>query len=154
MLYLLFAIGDGHYAIAAREVVEVLPLVEIRPLPRAPLGVVGLFDYHGLAVPVVDLSLLVSGTASQPVMTTRIAVVRYIPEPGVEHLLGLIAEHLTDTVKAEESDFQPAGVSSPDSEYLGRVVTRSGEIIQRINLLEVLPPAVRSTLFQQAAESL
>lgn len=155
MLYLLFSIGGiDRFAFPAREIVEVLPLLEFRALPQAPAGIAGLFDYHGKAVPVVDLSLLLTGSPAPQVMTTRLAIAKYGSNANEQHLLGLVAEHLTDTINADEAQFQPAGVDPPGAEYLDKVVSRSGEMIQRINLAELLPKEVRDSLFQQAAEAL
>jgi chemotaxis-related protein WspB len=59
MLFLIFQLGTDRYAIEAAQVAEVLPLVNTKNIPRAPLGVIGVFDYHGTPVPLIDLSELV-----------------------------------------------------------------------------------------------
>ena len=38
MLFLLFQLGDGRYALEASRVVEVVPLLEIKRLLHAPKG--------------------------------------------------------------------------------------------------------------------
>jgi chemotaxis signal transduction protein len=44
MLFLLFQMGKDHYALDAGQVAEVLPLVSIKQIPQAPMGVAGAFD--------------------------------------------------------------------------------------------------------------
>jgi chemotaxis-related protein WspB len=44
MLFLVFQLGTDRYAIEAAQVVEVLPLVNAKHIPRAPRGVAGLFN--------------------------------------------------------------------------------------------------------------
>src|SRR5690606_32186615 len=61
MLFLLFELDGDRYALPARDVVEVLPLVALKQIPDAPPGVAGVMDYRGHAVPVLDLSALVAG---------------------------------------------------------------------------------------------
>ena len=56
MLFLLFHLGDDCYAIDASQVVEVLPLVNIKKMLRSPQGVFGTINYHGTFVPIVDLT--------------------------------------------------------------------------------------------------
>jgi len=62
MLFLVFQLGPDRYAIEAAQVVEVLPLVNSKHIPRAPLGVAGVFDYHGTPVPLIDFTELAQGT--------------------------------------------------------------------------------------------
>ncbi|HVZ33385.1 MAG TPA: chemotaxis protein CheW, partial [Polyangiaceae bacterium] len=61
MLFLLFHLGAEWYALDTAAVREVLPLLELRAIPKAPAGVAGVIDYHGLALPVIDLSELALG---------------------------------------------------------------------------------------------
>jgi chemotaxis-related protein WspB len=61
MVFLLFQLGSGRYALEASRVVEVVPLLEMKPLPQAPRGVAGIFNYRGRPVPAVDLSALTLG---------------------------------------------------------------------------------------------
>lgn len=55
MLLLTFNLGDDLYAIPVSDVIEVIPLVQIKPLRLAPPWVAGLFNYRGSSVPVLDL---------------------------------------------------------------------------------------------------
>ena len=41
MLFLLFRLGHDRYALEARRVVEVVPLLALKKIPQAPRGVVG-----------------------------------------------------------------------------------------------------------------
>ena len=92
MLFLVFQLGTDRYAIEAAQVVEVLPLVKSKHIPHAPLGVAGIFDYHGAPVPLIDLAELALGKASRQWMSTRIILVNYRENSGKTHLLGFLAE--------------------------------------------------------------
>ena len=61
MLHLLLQAGLDRYALEVNQVVEVLPLVHLHPLPQAPRGVIGAFHFHGTPVSVIDLSLSLTG---------------------------------------------------------------------------------------------
>ena len=77
MLFLLFELEVDRYALPARDVVEVLPLVALKRVPRAHAGVAGVMEYRGQAVPVIDLCALVVGRAAARRVSTRILVVRH-----------------------------------------------------------------------------
>ena len=61
MLFLLFQLGRDRYALEASRVVEVVPLLELKRLPKAPPGVAGIFNYRGRPVPAIDLSEMTLG---------------------------------------------------------------------------------------------
>ena len=66
MLFLMFRVGSDRYALDASRVVEVLPLVGLTKVLRAPAGVAGTLNYHGEFVPVVDVSTVIMGRPAPP----------------------------------------------------------------------------------------
>jgi chemotaxis-related protein WspB len=158
MLFLLFQIANDIYALDTRDIVEVLPLVNVKEIPQAPEGVAGLFDYHGAAVPLVDLRLLADGTPSRRMMSTRIVllrysgsegeqlVLRYAADSGAEQLLGLIVEKARATLRRAEEDFAEPNVAG--ASFLGGVTRDGDNIVQRISVQHLLPGEVREQLFQ------
>jgi chemotaxis-related protein WspB len=147
MLFIVFRLGDGRYLVQASQVVEVLPLVNLKCIPRAPAGVAGLFNYHGVPVPAIDLAELVLGYSSRKWMSTRIVLVNYIADAGKAHLLGLIAEQATETMHRVEGDFADSGVALANTPYLGAVANDAAGMVQRIEIQNVLPESIRSQLF-------
>jgi chemotaxis-related protein WspB len=148
MLFLKFRIGSESYALDTRQIAEVLPLLEITPVPPAPVGVAGLINYRGRFVPVVDLSELMLGEPARPNISTRLILVRY-----GEHLLGLIAEQATEMMQREPGSFADPGISSDAAPYLGPVTQDGGRVVRWIEVQKLLPAAVSSVLFRQAEEN-
>jgi chemotaxis-related protein WspB len=147
MLFLLFQLGEDRYALDTGRVVEVLPLVAITPIPKAPAGVAGLFNYHGRPVPAIDLSQLTMGRSARNRLNTRIVLVHYPDGRGKTHLLGLIAEKVTETVRREPADFVASGVTTDRAPYLGPVATDARGVLQWIDVEWLLPASVRDALF-------
>jgi chemotaxis-related protein WspB len=147
MLFLLFQLGEDRYALDTGRVVEVLPLVAITPIPKAPAGVAGLFNYHGAPVPAIDLSQLTMGRPARNRLNTRIVLVHYPDGRGKTHLLGLIAEKVTETVRRDPADFVASGVTSDRAPYLGPVATDARGVMQWIDVEWLLPASVREVLF-------
>src|SRR6267143_6482169 len=110
MLFLIFELGKDRYALDVRQIAEVLPLVAIKKVPRAPQAMNGLFNYRGAPVPVIDLTQLTLGRPSARRLSTRLVLVHYPDHTGQTHLLGLVAERATQTARHEASDFVASGV--------------------------------------------
>ena len=152
MLLLSFQIGDERYAIDSRQVVEVVPLVQLKPLPHAPAYVAGLFQYRGMVIPVVDLRQLMQDEESPQRLSTRVILVTYQPDGHPERTIGLVAERVTATIDKESSDFAPSGVTVEDTPYLGEVADDGEGLIQSLTVENLLPDPVRKLLFPETAE--
>ncbi len=153
MLFLLFHLGSERYALPASDVVEVLPLVALKHLPHAPRGVVGLLNYRGQPVPVLDLSLLALGQPAVQRVSTRILITGAKPPEGgaapTRDLLGVLVERATEAFNKDTADFRPAGLVSPVAPYFGSVAPDARGFIQRVELDEL-----RRALDLPAAEAL
>ena len=150
MLFLLFRVGLDRYALDARKIAEVVPMVAIKRIPLSPRGVAGVCNYRGVPVPVIDLSDLAVGRPTQPRLGTRVILVHYADGTGACHLLGLLAERATETLRCAAADFVTSGVTSEGAPFLGPVIAHAGSLIQRIEVDELLSVSVRDALFRQA----
>jgi chemotaxis-related protein WspB len=148
MLFLLLELGQDRYALDARQVAEVLPLVDITRLPQAPPSVAGILNYRGAPVPVIDVSQLTLGRPAERRLSTRIVLVHYPDADGHTRLLGLIAERATNTVRREAADFVASGVSNDKAPYLGPVATDARGLMQWLDAGTLLPASVRDMLFR------
>lgn len=153
MLFLLFQLGPDRYALNASQVIEVLPLIDLKQIPQAPRGVAGLFNCRGTPVPVIDLSELTLNRPAQPRLSTRIILVHYADEKGEKHLLGLMAEKATETQRHEPKDLMASGVTNEAAPYLGPVMAEADGLVQQIEIGKLLPAAVRDLLFKQPVEN-
>lgn len=153
MLFLLIQLGNDRYALNSSQIVEVLPLLKIKNLPQSPAGVAGVMDYRGIPVPVLDLSELTMDRPSRLQLSTRIIVVEIKGGPSEKRLLGLIAEHATETMRRDPKDFVSSGVTNNETPYLGPVVVDSRGIIQWIEPTTLLPASVYELIFRESSEA-
>lgn len=72
MRCLRFMVGARDLAVDLSWVREVCPVVRLRAMPGAPEWLRGLMDHHGVLVPVLDLGLLLGGSAVEPLVGARI----------------------------------------------------------------------------------
>ncbi|KQV89507.1 chemotaxis protein CheW [Pelomonas sp. Root1237] len=150
MLFILFQIGSERYALDAGQVVAVLPRLGVKAIPLAPSTVAGLCDYRGVPVPVIDLSELALGRPSANRLSTRIVLVTFPGPAAGPHLLGLLVERATQTLRREPAEFVAAGVNVDAAPWLGPVTTDAQGLIQRVEVQGLLPASLRAMLFDEA----
>src|SRR5258706_3585471 len=151
MLFLLFQLGKERYALPANKVVEVVPLLTLKPLPQAPRGVAGIFNYRGRPVAALDLSEITVGRPAEERLSTRIVILNYPSPNGGSHLVGLIAEHATGMLRKDLSDFKPSGIQLASAPFLGPVLMDSQGVVQLIREEYLVPDAVRQILVPETA---
>ena len=151
MLFLLFRLDDNRYALDASQIVEILPVCSIEKLAGAPPAVVGIFNYHGSFVPAIDLNELAFGRPATLRLSTRIILLRYAEANRTPRLLALIAEHATETMRCDPSDFVSPGIASDNALYLGPIATGPSGSVQRIDLNKLLPRPLHDLVFGEPA---
>lgn len=151
MLYLLLEVAGQQYAVEATRVVEIVPLVQVTVIPRAPTEVAGIFSFRGRPVPLVDLRRLTLRRPARPKFSTRIILLADRGDDGSEQLVGIIAERVTEITRRSPDDFKDAGFTNPATPYLGGIATTAEGLVQRLDVHRLLPPATRDMLFATPA---
>ncbi len=149
-LYLLFSLGADRYALDVREVVQVMPLRRLKTLPEAPDWVAGVFDYRGVAVPVIDLAVRACGRPAAILVSTRLVLVNY---PLAGRVLGLILEQATNTRRLAPDAFFASGLDSTEAPYLGPLQNSAQGLLQRIEVAGLLTDEMVARLFPPAGEA-
>ncbi len=138
MLFVIFQIGDQGYALAAEQVVEILPMLPLRAVRGAPTGMAGSFAYRGNFIPAIDLCALELGRSAADRMSTRIIVTRMHDRSGGEQPVGLVVENATDILRCEPEAFSP-------------FATGPRGLVQRIEIDALVPTSLRVGLFDAMA---
>jgi chemotaxis-related protein WspB len=152
MLLLTLQADESLYAVDVARVVEVVPRVNLRRQPHAPVFLAGVFDYRGIIVPVIDLGTLLGSAPCRSLLSTRIVLVDSRP---AEHasigprpwLLGIIAERVIDVVSVKPEGVISAAMQLPTTPYLGSIVELDHEMAQLIVLDRVLDEPLRAAFF-------
>lgn len=117
MLCIAFNVGTARYAIEALHVERVVPLLNITPTPQSSASIVGVCNYHGDPVPVVDLSASVGHGSAARLLSTRLIVVK-----RGDLRVALLAEGVTETTHI------PAGA------WVGPYAAQGTSFIERLDL--------------------
>lgn len=147
-----FHLGEQRYALALRDIVEVLPLLNLRVLPHAPAYVSGVLNYRGQIVPVIDLCQLTIQQPCQQRMSSRLLMVRVQLAKGVPRLVGLLVERAVSTLTLDPQQLNDMPVRLANSPYLDRLCSGSPDMLQLIQLSHLLGAEVLDSLYHEANE--
>ncbi len=147
-----FHLGEQRYALALRDIVEVLPLLNLRALPHAPAYVGGLLNYRGQIVPVLDLCQLTIQQPCQQRMSSRLLMVRVQLAKGQPRLVGVLVERAVGTLTLDPQQLNAMPLRLDNSPYLDRLCTDSPDMLQLIQLAHLLGADVLDSLYPEANE--
>ena len=145
MLLLSFNIGNEAYAIQTDIVLEVIPLIPIDHVPQVDASVLGIIHYRGQPIPVVDLSMFFSQQMSKERLSSRIIVCQLNIQQH-HFIVGLIAEHVTETLQCDKENLQGTGINNPEENALGYICRHQDKSIQIINTEQLLPESIQQQL--------
>ncbi len=148
MLCLTFEISENRYAVDAKEVVEIIPPVNLFPMPKSPAYFAGRFNYRGKIVPVIDLRDLLMGFSTKRLLSTRILVVNYMVD-SEPHILGLLCEKVMDIIRIKPDELQSPGYITEEASYLGKLINLRTGIVQLVSINDLLPAFVKKNLFTE-----
>lgn len=139
MLLLLFEIGSDRYALNARQIIEVVPLVRLKQIPNTPDYVAGLMNFRGTVIPVIDLCRLLTPFSCENSFSTRYIIVKYPVENKGEVLLALMANNVTETVQTDLTSIPSSGTILAEVLYGGQPGSDSSELIQWLDVKKTIP---------------
>lgn len=152
MRCLSFQLGLQRYALPLRDIVEVLPMLNVRTLAQAPLYIRGLISYRGQTVPLLDLCQLALGRHCELRMSTRLLIVRIgRATAGTQKLLGVLVESAVDALEFQDADFSPSPVRVDQTPYLTGLATQASGLIQRVDVSMLLSDEVVDLLYPEEA---
>ncbi len=145
MLLLSFNIGNEAYAIQSDIVLEVIPLIPIDYVPQVDASIRGIIHYRGQPIPIVDLSIFFSQKMSKQCLSSRIIICQLNIQQH-HFTVGLIAEHVTETLQCDKKNLQDNGINKPQKSALGYICRHQNKSIQIINAEQLLPESIQQQL--------
>ena len=106
---IVLAIGDERYGIELADVAEVLPLVQVTPVPGAPPTFSGVINVHGEIRPVIDLKNVLGVDAAKKGNLSRVILLR-----RQEREIGLNVDRVEQIRSISSEDLQSAKSGNTD----------------------------------------
>ena len=146
-----FRLGGDLFAADVHAVERVLRYVPPTTVPDMPEYIVGVMDYLGRVVPVVDLRRRFEMPALEPNGDTRTLILNVSRE-----WIGVVVDSVT-----EVAPFDPKAVSAPPKlfrglagEYLKGIVRRADKLVIYLDVEHLLSSTERIALAGAGAEAL
>ena len=129
--FVAFRVGAQQFAVPIHQVIEVISLCEITPLPGAPSFIEGMIDLRGQIIPVVDMRRRLGNQEIQNQMKTRILILRMERKK-----LGLIVDEADQVHMIPLENIQ----APPDqgSDFVLAVVKHEGSLFIILDLERLL----------------
>lgn len=151
---ILCSIADERYAVPAHHLVEVVPAVAPRPLAHAMPWVLGLMNYRGDLLPLIDAAALLGRPPRPRSMLNRVLVLRLKAEDENRQAVGLLVGQIlgVDEVDFDDPSAYP-GLRIPEAEYLGPVACTEAGTVQLLDPTKLLTAEQRAVLFDRGSGS-
>ena len=120
-----FSVGQVQYAVPIGRVKEIANPISVVPLPHAPRAIMGVADYRGEVVPVVDLRIRFGLPPSGVTRRTKWIVVVV-----AGRLVALVVDSVTEVFGTAENELRPPPqVAGDDIRGIEGVTTHEGQLV-------------------------
>ena len=132
-----FLLGGEEYGVDVRLVQEIIRVVEITPVPRAPESIKGVINLRGRIIPVLDLKQKLGLGVVERDKRSRIVVVKLR-----DRLIGLLVDAASQVLKVPVSSVDPApeAVLEIDADFIRGVAKLPDRLIILMDLQRILAP--------------
>jgi purine-binding chemotaxis protein CheW len=122
--FVLFEAADTVFALPATEVVQVLRMVAVAPVPGAPAFIRGVLNVHGTLVPVVDVRARLSGASRPARPQDQLVLAR-----AGERLLALQVDRVQDVVEVADAGAEAGAWADAAPLAAGAVALPGGAVV-------------------------
>ncbi|MCC6491194.1 MAG: purine-binding chemotaxis protein CheW [Candidatus Hydrogenedentes bacterium] len=137
--YLTFRLGREEYGIGILQVQEIIGIMPVTHIPRAPEYVRGVINLRGRVIPVVDLRIKLGMDGKEDSEKTCIIVVQ-VPGDGGHITIGFIVDEVSEVLDIATADIQepPSMGSGVDTEYILGMARMKGGVKILVDIERVL----------------
>lgn len=121
---LVFRLDDYQYGLALEAVERVVRIVEITPLPKAPEIVLGVVNFQGRILPVVNLRTRFKLPHRAASLSDQLIVAR-----TPRRTVALVADSVEGVVECSEHQVSEVEAVVPGTEYVSGVVKLSDGLV-------------------------
>ncbi|NLN60135.1 MAG: purine-binding chemotaxis protein CheW [Deltaproteobacteria bacterium] len=137
--YLTFTLAGEEYGVVIVKVKEIIGMMTITSVPKAPAWVKGVINLRGKVIPVTDLRLKFGMDAMAYTDRTCIIVME-ITGTGAPFLMGIVVDTVSEvlTIKGADIERTPDFGSPLDTEYIMGMAKTEGRVKILLDIDKVL----------------
>jgi purine-binding chemotaxis protein CheW len=115
---LTFVVSGETYGVDLTSIREIIKLVEVTEVPRAPAFLLGVTSVRGVIIPVLDLRLRLKLDALPTTRAARILVVHHEGDP-----FGLLVDAVRGVMRFAETEIEapPSTLAAEDAKFLAGI---------------------------------
>ncbi len=151
--YMTFRLASEVYGLEILKVRELIGLMEITRIPRAPLHVRGVINLRGKVIPVVDLRRKFELEATDATSQTVIIVVQLAAESGAL-TMGILVDEVLEVRAIDAADIEapPNLQGQATASFILGVGKADKRVIFLLDIDRMLAPDLRSAPLELSAE--
>jgi purine-binding chemotaxis protein CheW len=136
-----FTIFEKEYALDIKNVIQVIRIKEITPIPQAPAFVEGIILWYGKVMPLISLRKKFSLDNQDLNKSNRIIITRVHG-----HHVGIIVDQVTDVLNLEAANLEPPGALFKEANYLVGIGRIGKRLILLMDAEKLLSPQEQSSI--------
>lgn len=130
-----FRIGEEEFGVDILAVQEIIRLMQITMVPRAPEFIEGVINLRGKVIPVINMRTRFNKVQVQPDSSTRIVVMELD-----QKIVGFLVDGVSEVLRIPESTVEdpPPVVAGIGSEYIRGIGKLDNRLLILLNLEQLL----------------
>ena len=129
---LTFSLGNEGYGISILKVKEIIGMLSITQVPRTPDFIKGVINLRGKIIPIMDLRIKFGMDEKTYNERTCIIVIE-IKIQGVERLLGVVVDTVSEVINIDAEDIEPAPQYGSQVEH--NLISGMGKVKDRVVII-------------------
>lgn len=137
--YLTFRLGDESFAVNVMQVTELLEMLPITKVPKAPPAMKGVINLRGTVVPVVDTRIKFSLTEKAHDINTCIIVLNIESEEADTMIIGAIVDSVNEVIEVKDKDIKklPSIGLKKHTQFITGVIQQEDEFVMVLDVVKV-----------------
>lgn len=131
MIYITFKSEDSVFCIASSDVLEIVRMVKVTPIPSESGKISGLINYRGETVPVLDMCKYIKNH-SKVYETENIIIIASYDNQKV----AFVADDIQDIIDSEDSTVENHNIL--ESDFFNRSLRKGNLIYPIVNIKKII----------------
>jgi len=148
--YLTFLLGQEYFAVPVTHVLEVLLKQQITPVPKAPRHILGIINFRGDILPVIDTRQKFNLSMNDRNEKEVVIVFEINNKDDIKIMISATADKVKDVIEIKEQEIKPVpelGLSF-DSRFICGAIYRNDHFILLLDIEKVFSSADLTSLPQ------